>query len=289
MAMMKPNKLRWGELAEDEEIDLDFLLPPPQVIGPDSNGIKKVITYKLNGEGNMVKVTTTSLVRKLATTRVLKRALERRSWAKFGDAAEEDDGARRTMVSTEEIVLEKRRPLGSKAEESSTPGDSLAQLGKGAVLMVCRTCGNKGDHWTAKCPYKDLAPQPEGSTDRPGSSDATAIPPVTSSSTYVPPSKRLGAERSTGTDMRRRNDDNAVRVRNLSEDTCDADLKDLFGSFGPVVRAHVVKDYETGLSRGYGFVNFVSREDAQRAINNLNGYGYDNLILDVQWSAPRAN
>ncbi|KAK3037440.1 hypothetical protein RJ639_031934 [Escallonia herrerae] len=89
--------------------------------------------------------------------------------------------------------------------------------------------------------------------------------------------------------MRRRNDDNAVRVENLSEDTCDADLKDLFRTFGPVLRAHVVKDYKTGLSRGYGFVNFVSREDARRAIKNLNGYGYDNLILGVQWSAPRAN
>ncbi|KAK3037439.1 LOW QUALITY PROTEIN: hypothetical protein RJ639_031933 [Escallonia herrerae] len=152
--------------------------------------------------------------------------------------------------------------------------------------MVCRTCGKTGDHWTAKCPYKDLAPQPEGSTDRLDSSDATAIPPVTSSNTYVPPSKRLGAERNIGTDMRRRNDDNAVRVGNLSEDTCDADLKDLFGTFGPVVRAH---DYKTGLSRGFGFVNFVSGEDAQRAINNLNGYEYDNLILDVQWYAPRAN
>ncbi|KAK2972311.1 hypothetical protein RJ640_014369 [Escallonia rubra] len=268
MAMMKPNKLRWDQLAEDEEFDLGYLLPPPQVIGPDSNGIKKVITYKLNEEGKTVKITTTSRVRKLATTRVVKRALERRSWAKFGDAAEEDDGARRTMVSTEEIVLEKHSPLGSKAEENKTAGDSLAQLGKGAVLMVCRTCG---------------------STDRPGSSDATAITSVTNDNTYVPPSKRLGAERSTGTDMRRRNDDNAIWVENLSEDTCDADLKDLFGTLGPVLRAHVVKDYKTGLSRGYGFVNFVSREDAQRAINNLNGYGYDNLILGVHWSAPRAN
>ncbi|KAK2973231.1 hypothetical protein RJ640_013879 [Escallonia rubra] len=99
--------------------------------------------------------------------------------------------------------------------------------------MVGSHCGKKGDHWTAKCHYKDLAAQPEGSTDRPSSSDATAIHPVTSSNTYVLPSKRLGAERSTGTDMRRRNDDNSVRVRNLSEDTCDADLKDLFGTFEP--------------------------------------------------------
>ncbi|KAK3037443.1 hypothetical protein RJ639_031937 [Escallonia herrerae] len=63
-------------------MDTGFLLPPPQVIGPDSNGIKKVITYKLNREGKTVKITTTSQVRKLATMRVVKRALERRNLTK---------------------------------------------------------------------------------------------------------------------------------------------------------------------------------------------------------------
>ncbi|RWW16800.1 hypothetical protein GW17_00019300 [Ensete ventricosum] len=101
-------KLRWGELDDDAE-DLDFLLPPRVVVGPDENGVKKVIEYRFDDEGNKVRVTTTTRVRKLTRARLSKRALERRSWPKFGDAVQEDAGARLTMVSTEEILLERPR------------------------------------------------------------------------------------------------------------------------------------------------------------------------------------
>lgn len=107
-----PTKVRWGELEEDDGEDLDFLLPPIQVIGPDANGLKKVIEYKFNDEGHKVKITTTTRVRKLANARLSKRAIERRSWPKFGDAVHEDVGSRLTMVSTEEIILERPRAPG---------------------------------------------------------------------------------------------------------------------------------------------------------------------------------
>ncbi|KAI4323882.1 hypothetical protein L6164_023456 [Bauhinia variegata] len=104
------NKIRWGELEEDDREDLDFLLPPRQVIGPDENGIKKVIEYKFDEDGNKVKITTTTRTRKLANARLSKHALEKRSWAKFGDAVHEDVDSRLTMVSIEEILLERPRP-----------------------------------------------------------------------------------------------------------------------------------------------------------------------------------
>ncbi|KAG2670070.1 hypothetical protein I3760_14G066800 [Carya illinoinensis] len=290
MATAQQTKLRWGELEEDDGEDLDFLLPPRQVIGPDENGIKKVIEYRFNDDGNKVKITTTTRTRKLANARLSKRAVERRSWPKFGDAVHEDVGSRLTMVSTEEILLERPRAPGSKPEEPKAGGDSLAQLSKGgAVLMVCRTCGKKGDHWTSRCPYKDLAPQAEGFVDKPSAvSEATNAASGASKGAYVPPGMRAGAER-TGSDMRRRNDENSVRVTNLSEDTREPDLQELFRPFGAVSRVYVAIDQKTGMSRGFGFVNFVNREDAQRAINKLNGYGYDNLILRVEWATPRAN
>ncbi|KAK3422533.1 hypothetical protein EUGRSUZ_G02983, partial [Eucalyptus grandis] len=97
---------------------------------------------------------------------------------------------------------------------------------------------------------------------------------------------RGGAER-TGAETRRRNEDNSVRVTNLSEDTREPDLLELFRTFGPVSFVYVAIDQKTGLSRGFGFVNFVNKEDAERAINKLNGYGYDNLILRVEWATPR--
>ncbi|KAG4143140.1 hypothetical protein ERO13_D06G171400v2 [Gossypium hirsutum] len=284
----KASKFRWGELEEDD--NLDFLLPPKEVIGTDENGIKKVIEYKFNDEGNKVKITTTTRVRKLAKARLNRRAVERRNWEKFGDAVHEDVGSHLTMVSTEEIILERPRAPGMKAEEIKVPGDSLAQLSKGgAVLMVCRTCGKKGDHWTSKCPYKDLAAPVETFVDKPVASEASVAASGSGKGAYVPPSMRAGAERTAGSDMRRRNDENSVRVTNLSEDTREPDLLELFRPFGAVTRVYVAMDQKTGTSRGFGFVNFVNREDAQRAINKLNGYGYDNLILRVEWATPRAN
>ncbi|KAG8651366.1 eukaryotic translation initiation factor 3 subunit G [Manihot esculenta] len=287
---LNQTKLRWGELDEDDGEDLDFLLPPKQVIGPDENGIKKVIEYKFNDDGDKVKITTTTRVRKLAKARLSKKAVERRNWAKFGDAVHEDVGSRLTMVSTEEILLERPRAPGTKVEETKLPGDNLAQLGKGgAVLMVCRTCGKKGDHWTSRCPYKDLAPQPEGFIDKPAAADNAAAAAGATKGAYVPPSMRAGAERTGGSDMRRRNEENSVRVTNLSEDTREPDLLELFRTFGQVSRVYVAIDQKTGVSRGFGFVNFVNKEDAERAINKLNGYGYDNLILRVEWATPRSN
>ncbi|XP_075493906.1 uncharacterized protein LOC142531596 [Primulina tabacum] len=285
-AATRPSKIRWGELEEDDDgEDLDFFLPPKQLIGPDANGIKKLIEYKFDGDGNKVKITTTTRIRKLANARLSKHAVKRRSWSKFGDAVHVDVGSRLTMVSTEEIVLERPRAPGTKPEENKAPVDPLGQ----GVLMVCRTCGKKGDHWTSRCPYKDLNQQSESFMDKPPLENlsTTTGPPK---GTYVPPSMRPGVNTErTGTDTRRRNEENSVRVTNLSEDTREPDLLELFRPFGAVSRVYVAVDQKTGTSRGFGFVNFVSREDAERAINKLNGYGYDNLILRVEWAAPRAN
>lgn len=289
-AATQQQKIRWGELEEDDGGDLDFLLPPRVVIGPDENGLKKVVEYRFDDEGNKVKVTTTTRVRKLARARLSKSAIERRAWPKFGDAVHEDAGSRLTMVSTEEIVLERPRAPGSKADEPSASGDPLAMASKGgAVLMVCRTCGKKGDHWTSKCPYKDLAPQTEALVDRPPTADGPGAPGGAVKGAYVPPSLRAGGGDRPGHEMRRRNDENSVRVTNLSEDTREPDLLELFRTFGPVSRVYVAVDQKTGSSRGFGFVNFVHREDAEKAISKLNGYGYDNLILRVEWATPRPN
>ncbi|KAL6882615.1 hypothetical protein ACP4OV_011305 [Aristida adscensionis] len=288
-AQQQPQKVRWGELEEDDAgDDLDFLLPPRVVIGPDASGLKKVIEYRFDDEGRKVKVTTTTRIRRLARARLSKSAIERRSWPKFGDAVKEDAGSRLTMVSTEEIVLERPRAPGSKAEEPATSGDPLSSKA-GAVLMVCRTCGKKGDHWTSKCPYKDLAPPTESFVDRPPTADGPPGPGGATKGSYVPPIRREGADRSGADLMRRRNDENSVRVTNLSEDTREPDLLELFRPFGAVSRVYVAVDQRTGESRGFGFVNFVNRQDGEKAISKLNGYGYDNLILRVEWAAPRPN
>jgi len=73
-------------------------------------------------------------------------------------------------------------------------------------------------------------------------------------------------------------------VSNVSEDTTEADMQTLFERFGRIVRIHVVRDHETGRSRGFAFVVFSRREDAERAMEALHGYGYDHMILNIEWA-----
>ncbi|XP_014747778.1 PREDICTED: eukaryotic translation initiation factor 3 subunit G [Sturnus vulgaris] len=114
---------------------------------------------------------------------------------------------------------------------------------------------------------------------------------VSKTGKYVPPSLRDGASR-RGESMQpnRRADDNAtIRVTNLSEDTRETDLQELFRPFGSISRIYLAKDKTTGQSKGFAFISFHRREDAARAIAGVSGFGYDHLILNVEWAKPSTN
>ena len=72
----------------------------------------------------------------------------------------------------------------------------------------------------------------------------------------------------------------------MSENTVEADLQDLFKPFGSISRIFLARDKVTNQCKGFAFINYHRREDAARAIQTLNGYGYDHLILSVDWSKP---
>jgi translation initiation factor 3 subunit G len=79
-----------------------------------------------------------------------------------------------------------------------------------------------------------------------------------------------------------------IRVTNLSEETKESDVSELCRRFGPIQRIFLAKDKDTNLSKGFAFVSFVHRKDAAKAIEKLHGYGYDHLILRVEWAKPSA-
>lgn len=99
------NRPRWAD-EDDGDISLDLLLPPLQVMGPDKNGIKKVIQYSLNEDGNRVRKTSTIRLCKLANTRLSRQALARRAWPKF-EVPEVEDRGNPTVISTEEVFFRK--------------------------------------------------------------------------------------------------------------------------------------------------------------------------------------
>ena len=81
-------------------------------------------------------------------------------------------------------------------------------------------------------------------------------------------------------------DNAAIRVSNLSENTQETDLQELFKPFGHIARIFLAKDKITGQCKGFAFINYIRKEDAAKAIATLNKYGYDNLILNVEWAKP---
>ncbi len=76
-------------------------------------------------------------------------------------------------------------------------------------------------------------------------------------------------------------------VGSLPWEVDDAKLAQIFAQAGTVVSAQVVKDRDTGRSRGFGFVEMSSDEEAQNAVNNLNGTDVDGRKIVVNIARPR--
>jgi RNA recognition motif-containing protein len=76
-------------------------------------------------------------------------------------------------------------------------------------------------------------------------------------------------------------------VGNLSYNVTDADLQQLLSQHGTVQSAQVIQDRDTGRSKGFGFVEMGSDEEAQAAIAALNGQEHDGRALTVNEAKPK--
>ncbi len=76
-------------------------------------------------------------------------------------------------------------------------------------------------------------------------------------------------------------------VGNLSYDTTDNDLQNLFVPHGTVQSAQVIMDRDAGRSKGFGFVEMDTGEQAQAAITALNGKEVNGRALTVNEARPR--
>jgi cold-inducible RNA-binding protein len=76
-------------------------------------------------------------------------------------------------------------------------------------------------------------------------------------------------------------------VGNLSFDSTETDLQDLFEKFGTVSETHVISDRETGRSRGFGFVTMGSNAEGQAAIAALHGKQIGGRTLTVNEARPK--
>lgn len=77
-------------------------------------------------------------------------------------------------------------------------------------------------------------------------------------------------------------------IGSLAWATNDDSLKDFFSGVGNVVSASVIMDRETGRSKGFGFVEMASDEEAKAAVDQLNGKELDGRPIVVSEARPRA-
>lgn len=150
---------------------------------------------------------------------------------------------------------------------------------KPEARLTCRGCG--GEHWTAKCPFKALLGVSGEEEEK-----TTAEDSQTGSGKYVPPGLRYGAG-GRGAMQQTRDESCTIRITNLSEYATEQDLSSLLQNLGNITRIFLAKDYDTGYCKGYAFVSFCYREEAERAIEILNGHGFGNLIIKCEFAKER--
>jgi RNA recognition motif-containing protein len=76
-------------------------------------------------------------------------------------------------------------------------------------------------------------------------------------------------------------------VGNLSYGTTNSDLEELFAQFGTVATADVISDRTTGRSKGFGFVEMSSDQEAKAAVDGLDGKPFGGRVLTVNEAKPR--
>ncbi|EEP77305.1 conserved hypothetical protein [Uncinocarpus reesii 1704] len=280
---------RAGDWADDEEFDDAASLPAQQVIS-NKDGTKTVISYRFNDDGKKVKTT-----RRIRTTVVKEhvnpRVAERKGWAKFGLEKGHPPGPSLDTTSVgENIIFRPSVNWKSQAKEAEKAGGEKGGL-KDQLKdkkVKCRICS--GEHFTARCPFKDTMAPVDEPTGAAGPDAEDEEKPAgglgTGGSAYVPPALRKGGA-GTGDKMAskyERDELATLRVTNVSELAEEGELRDMFGRFGHVTRVFLAKDKETNMAKGFAFISFADRADAARACEKMDGFGYRHLILRVEFA-----
>ncbi|GBG29776.1 Eukaryotic translation initiation factor 3 subunit G [Hondaea fermentalgiana] len=275
----------WAD--DDDNVDvtteLDDYLPEAYEEGPDDKGIKTLVSFRIQ-DGQKQKV-----IRKVKVVtkkkKVSKRIQERLAWKKFGLAEDAPPGPEEetTIVSRDDVHIE--NPGDENKAQKREEDEMIKRLRSGALNR------KKREEFAAK-ESTILGSEGMGQglrtgtalsqmADAPSSLAAAGGP----GGKYVPMHLR-GGDAAASMSRFEEEDQTTLRVTNISEDTTEDDLRDLFQPFGRIQRVYLARDRETQISRGFAYISFHYRDDAQRAMDKLNGFGYDHLILKVEWAKP---
>jgi len=285
----------WADVDEEDDEDIS---PSASKMGArcfetpvDEHGIKTVIEYK-ERDGKTYKVS--RRIRQTTMTKWSNQDMEaRKSMPKFGKAKTNDEATEAAHIqrSEEEVPIEVCKKAIKMAETNDAEDKFLEE-----ALKNCENLFKEKKVWTDinrdKQINREDTTAPAATDAKPGEAAATAEAAPADSKTpgkYVPPSIRAAEKgKGGGKGDLAAQQEASLRITNLSEDAREGDLQDLFSQFGRLQRVFLAKDPITHVPKGFAFVTYYHRDEAQKAIDKLNGHGYDNLILQVQWAKPRA-
>lgn len=256
-------------------------IPEPQII-QNEDGTKTVISFKVQ-DGKKYKIT--QKVKEITVTeKVNKNIAMRRSWSKFGA---EKGSAPGPDISTTQLGEELQLDLTPNWKEVEEEKQKEKASKTSTKVITCRTCG--GAHFTMHCPYKDtLAKKPTAGIVSGGD---MALAGGMQSGKYVPPSLRAGARDPSSDaylDQRDRDDAKTLKLSQLNEGANENIVRqELLFPFGEIPRVVVVRNKETGRSRGIAYVTFKTEEIAESALKFLDGRGFMSLVLHAEWSKPK--
>ena len=209
------------------------------------NNEKIVKTVFLNEKNQQVTITRTLVKRGV---------LERRNWAKFGAAAVSNDGV--TTIGPEvhiEYVNDKR---------NSEPQPKIVSKPEKQLLFSERMKLDK---------YKKLHEKRRANEK----SETTSLDDLNKKQKYIPPNKRGGRKNKFDNDF-------VVCVKNLPADINRDDLRNIGEEYGDVVKAQVLTDRITRVSKGIGFIHYRTEDEREFAIHHLNNSKLGNMMINAE-------
>ncbi|KAF7640177.1 Eukaryotic translation initiation factor 3 subunit G [Meloidogyne graminicola] len=256
------------------------------------DGLKIVTDFVENEENGVMKKSKVVTTYKVVTKKVPRVVAERKKWQKFGQSKDDGPGPNinTTYVGAEVEIQFLHNRFGETDELIMDEKGGQATKG-----MHCRLC-KSDEHWSTHCPYKEhfKGYDDEDTTEKSAGTKPGGAPSQLSRGTYVPPSLRNvgpGGVRPSIGGTERPSDETTVRITNLPEDsdTLEDDLRSMFSKAGRIMRSYVAKDKITNKPKGFAFITFHSRSEAERAIQTFNGEKFEHLILKVEWTKPSTN
>lgn len=280
---------KWADVEED-----DCPLPTNKPgttrfeSGADADGINTVIEY-IARDGMSYKVTK-RIKAKVVIKRVNASVKQRMEWKPFNVSGQTDNNARSDEgVHIELSQQQKHKNVGDDEkfwDESIAISEKILLTSKKEKKYDAQAI-RQGKLEDERVAGQDQA-KPNGTT--PGTDTLASLggnPTGSGATRYVPPSMR---DKSRAEMTMANKEETTLRITNLSEDVRDGDLQQLFAPFGRLQRVFLARyrdGEKEGQSKGFAFVTYHERQHAEQALSKLHGYGYDNLILQVNWAKPK--